>query len=254
MTTMAAYFTFFNALLQSSPEKSDLSSLPSLSSLPAASRELIHESMTRLEKLSQDADPKVAAGACEHLGFLDLTFGNSRAAQAPLRRAVALDPAQDEAWDLLSVTLLEATAPDEMLSVSQTRLKAKDSVRNRVILSKLYANKGNWAEAAREAETAHQLETNNPVPPLLRGAIALKQSAQTNFLSIAEDHLHLASDLYRKMPDNDEKSKCWRELTLDTSIWLALEGNLESAKDWAKEVLKHFPDDETASEILKALH
>jgi hypothetical protein len=255
MTTMAAYFTYFNALQQSSPEKSDLSSLPSLSSLPAASRELIHESMTRLENLSYDPDPKIAAGACEHLGFLDLTFGNNRATQENLRRAVALDPARDEAWDMLMATLLDSASPDELLSVCKSRLQAKDSVRNRILLGKIYAQKaGNWNEAAKQAEASCKLETNNVVPRLLLAAIALKQSAQTNYLSIADANLHTANDLLEKMPGSEEKVKRWREVTLDTAILFALENNLEFAKNWANAVLKNFPNDETAAEILKALN
>jgi hypothetical protein len=73
-------------------------------------------------------------------------------------------------------------------------------------------------------------------------------------LSIADANLHTANDLLEKMPGSEEKVKRWREVTLDTAILFALENNLEFAKNWANAVLKNFPNDETAAEILKALN
>jgi hypothetical protein len=156
---------------------------------------------------------------------------------------------------MLMATLLDSASPDELLSVCKSRLQAKDSVRNRILLGKIYAQKaGNWNEAAKQAEASCKLETNNVVPRLLLAAIALKQSAQTNYLSIADANLHTANDLLEKMPGSEEKVKRWREVTLDTAILFALENNLEFAKNWANAVLKNFPNDETAAEILKALN
>jgi tetratricopeptide (TPR) repeat protein len=247
LATLAAYFEWLNVTLPSNTEQSDLNSLP------AASREFIQGDMTRLENLSQDADKKTAAGALEHLGFLNLALENLPAAEADLRRAVALDPAREGAWEMLMGMLVGSASTEELLSVCQARLRAKDSVRNRVILGKVYAQKaGNWTEAAKQAEAARKLDTNNVFAPLLLAAIALKQSSQMNYLSVANANLHIADELLKQMAVSDERTKHWRELALNSAIALILENDVETARNWAQAVLKFFPDDETAKEILKA--
>ena len=56
------------------------------------------------------------------------------------------------------------------------------------------------------------------------------------------------------MPYGDEKTDRARELMSNFAIYCALVNQPEAAKKYANEILKKFPDDETAKEILKALN
>jgi tetratricopeptide (TPR) repeat protein len=221
--------------------------------LSDAARKSTHNAMTRLENLSEVPDKKTAAGALENLGMLNITFGNSQAAATDFRRAISLDPTREQSWDILLGTLKDSASPDELVAICTSRLKYKNSARNHLLLGKLYANQKIWDKATEQAAIANEFETNNIISSLLLAAVALKQSDQTNYLSIADINLSRAKAILEKTPDNDEKTKRWREFMLDGAIFCALNNQPEIARDWAKEVLKYFPNDETAQEILKNL-
>jgi tetratricopeptide (TPR) repeat protein len=247
--SLAAYFEWFNAKLQSKAVSFDPDTLPD------AARQFIHDSMIRLENLSEDADKKIAAGALENLGMLNMMFGNMPEATTDFRRAVALDSTRGQSWDLLFISLFDSASPDELLAVAQARLKIDDSARNHIVLSKIFAQKmGKWKEATEQAEIAEKLETNNIVPPLLLAAIALKQSEQTNYLSIAGTNLIRAETIQQKMPKGNELMKRTREWGLDTIIYYILNNQTDWAKYTLNKFSKLFPDDETAKEISKFLN
>jgi Flp pilus assembly protein TadD len=94
--SLAAYFEWFNATMQAKANHSNYNP----DSLPDTTRRSIHDAMTQLETLSQSSDKKLAAGALENLGVLNIFFGNSQAATANLRQAVSLDPTREESWDM----------------------------------------------------------------------------------------------------------------------------------------------------------
>ena len=92
--SLAAYFQYFVASL----EANLTNFAPDM--LPDKTKQSIHGAMTRLENLSEDPDQKIAAGALENLGILNLKFGNKLAAAANFRRAVSLDPTRETSWDM----------------------------------------------------------------------------------------------------------------------------------------------------------
>jgi tetratricopeptide (TPR) repeat protein len=248
--SLAAYFEWYNAALQNS---ATFNLDPN--TLPDAARQFIHDSMTRLENLSEDTNKKIAVGALENLGMLNMMFGNKPQGIADFRRAVALDPTREQSWDLLFGMLLDSASPDELLAVAQSRLKVEDSARNHIVLSKVLAQKmGKWKEASEQAEIARQLETNNIVPPLMLAAIALKQSEQTNYLSMACINLLRANIIMQNMSEGDEQTKRAREWGLDTIIFYILNNQPDSAKDTANRFMKLFPGDSAAKEILGMLN
>ena len=57
-----------------------------------------------------------------------------------------------------------------------------------------------------------------------------------------------------KMPDdNDDRTAQWQEIMLNGAILCGLLDKPADAKDWLRAVLAHFPDDQTAKEILSAI-
>ena len=249
--SLAAYWEWFNAVIQANRPNA-VQMTPEM--LPDKTRRSVLGAMTRLENLSENSDQKSAAGALDNLGVLNMAFGNSQAAAANFRRAVSLDPTVGESWDLLLGALLDSSAsPDQLVTVCQSRLKYDSSARNHLLLAKAYDTQKEWPKASEQAEIAEKLETNNVVAPLLLAAIALKQSQNTNYLSVADTDLGHASTLLQIMPESDERVQRWREFAYDGAILCALKGQPEAARNCLREVLKHFPDDETAKNILEAV-
>lgn len=252
LTGAAAYFEMVNQMLQG-----NFTNGFKLDLLPVKSRQTIQTSMTRLENLAQGSDTKVAAGALENLGFLYVFLKDESRAVDCLRRAVALDPTREQSWNGLLGLLAGTATPSELLAICQSRLKAKDSARNHLVLAKQFAKMGKWSEACEQANTVGKLETNNVIAPLMLAAVALKQSADTNQLSVATDNLRRTAELLQKMPDSEEKLAHWRELLLNLAIATNLEGSadsLEYSRRCLRAVLSSNPDDEDARNILSALN
>ena len=114
----------------------------------------------------------------------------------------------------------------------ESRLKAITILREiHVLLAKTLARQKKWGKATEQAEIARQLETNNIVPPLMLAAIALKQSEQTNYLSLACINLLRANIIMQNMSEGDEQTKRAREWGLDTIIFYILNNQPDSAKD-----------------------
>ena len=243
--SLAAYFQFqyINSMAHANNAK------PPAEILSGKDRQF---AMTRLENLSQDADKKTAAAASENLGILNMAFGNKQQAAANFRRAVSLDPSREQSWDMLLGTLKNSASPDELVALCESRLKYKNSAKNHLLLAKLYAKQKEWTLATQQAETADQLETNNIISSLLIAAVALKEN-QTNSLSVAKVSLTRVCSILQAMPMGDERTTRWREYMLNVSIGSALDGQTQAARDGINEVLKYFPADETAKEILKNL-
>jgi hypothetical protein len=249
--SLAAYFEWFNATAQTGPT----SLTPD--ALPDAARKFIHEAMTRLENLSEDPDKTTAAGALENLGMLNIMFGNAPVAALDLRRAVSLDPSRDQLWDLLLVSLGKSASPEEVTALCESRLKYKDSARNHLLLARDFEKQKKWDKVGEHAEAAQKLDTNNIVAHLELLALAIKQSADTNFMAKAYEEVTRSESVYTKLPDNPEKQTRWREYTLNVAILYGLENTPDyqkAANAWVDIVLKNYPNDQQARDISKALN
>ena len=247
--SLAAYFEWFRALIQA-----NWPSNYTVDMLPDKTRQSIHQAMNQLEKLSRDAHKKMAAGALENLGVLNMAFGNREAATSDFRRAIALDPTREQSWDALLGMMVDSASPDELVKLCKSRLKVNKSARNHLLLAKAFAKERQWEEATEQALTATELDTNDVVAPLMLCALYIKQSAKPGNLTLAMRCFYHVMDLYKNLPTYDEKVKRWREMTLDEAIISGLHGQPKDAKDELNSVLEHFPNDETAKEILRALN
>jgi|GEM_PF-6138619 len=242
----AAYAEWCNVKLQNPGMDFD----PNI--LPSAPRRHILAALTRLENLSAGADKKLAADALLYHGILNMTFGNLPAATADFRRSVTLDPAHAPSWDLLLGVLLSSASPDELLAMAESQLKAKNSALNHIILGKILAQRmDKWDEAGEQAQIAFQMETNSAVPPLLLAAVALKHGRQGGHLADAKVNLDRAYVLLKKSPSDKELPERLRELMLNAAILNLFLNQPESARRLVNQVLQHFPDDPTATELLK---
>jgi tetratricopeptide (TPR) repeat protein len=247
--SLAAYFEWFRAMIQANWPANF-----TVKMMPEESRQSIRNAMTRLDVLSKNSDTKLAVGALVNLGVLNVTFGDHAAASDDFKRAVALDPANETSWDMLLATMLsQNVSPEELVTVCQSRLNHKNSARNHLLLAKCLVRSGKWTDATAQAIAAGRLETNNIISPMLIAAIALKQSAQTNYLPIAGANLIRAGEILERIPEGEEQRERTRELGLNMIILYVLDHHPDMARSTANDYLKFFPDSDAAKEILRNL-
>lgn len=249
---LAAGFEWFRNVMQAKAPNLTLDMLPN------DSRQRIQGAMTRLEDLSQGPDKKIAAGALEYLGLLNYACGNVRAAASNFQQAIALDPSREQSWDMLmGIYIKERDFAGKAVPLSESRLKYQDSARNHLMLAKAYTYQEKWNDAAAQAQIAAHMETNNIVAPLLLAAIYLKQSSDAPFLPRAMEQLDRAQDLGHRLGSSTQSWARWREITLDQAIFDGLADTADSektARACLDLVLKYYPNDETARQILSALN
>lgn len=248
--SFATYVEYFVPMMQAN--QPDFSK----DQLPEASRQSLQDAMTRLENLSRDPDKKTAAGALENLGFLNFVFGNHTSATANFRQALALDPAREQAWDMLLGALAVSGSPEEKVEACKARLKQKDSARNHLLLARAFEHQKKWDKAGEQSQAALESEPDNIIAHLELMALDLVQSSGTDFMAKASDQYARTEAAYEKLPVNNEKQSRWRELTLNLAILDGLASEPEyqkAARVCLEAVLKHYPDDKQAKDISDAL-
>jgi hypothetical protein len=143
-----------------------------------------------------------------------------------------------------------------MLSICEARLKQKDPARNHLLLARAFEQQKKWDKSGEHAETALIMDSNNIVANLELLALAIKRSADTNFMAKANDQFDRTQAAYDQMPANTEKWSRWRELMLNLAILDGLVNTPEyqkAARASLESVLQHYPNDKQAKEISNAL-
>ena len=121
---MAAFFEAFAYNMQSS--KHPQRGAAFWDQLPDRSQRNIRNAMTRLENLGQEPDTRIAAGALESLAILQgFVVGDRTGAEKSARRAVALDPTREQAWDMLISFLVRPETYEELRSTCEQRVRQK---------------------------------------------------------------------------------------------------------------------------------
>ena len=172
----------------------------SWNSLPDKSQRSIRDALTRLENLSDNPDVKIAAGALEILAVLHgPVFRESSKSLADLHRAVALDPSREHAWELMASTVAQSGHYDDLLTLSEDRLRRNDTTRNRIILAKAYEKLKRWDDAEEEIQFAIKDSPDDFVLNLGLGALLLKRSqGDPATLAEADGWLAHAQEILKK--------------------------------------------------------
>ncbi len=228
--------------------KSPASDGPPWSVLPDKSRRSITAALAQLENLAQDPDARLAAGAAEAMALFEvMILGNQPKALASLRRAVALDPAREQSWDMLTGLLAgEPGTSGELLSVCEARVKKKDSARNRIMLAKACAESKQLDKAEAQVRAALKQEPRDFTANLALAALLLKQK-DDGALAQAARRL----DMLDQIQERDGQQTL--DLILTRSIHLALMDDVEAARKVLRQVLATDKDNEEAKEIMAAL-
>lgn len=226
----------------------------SWSSLPEKSQHSIHNAETRLENLGQVPDPRQASGALEVLGILQgPILHDSRSCILNLRRAVALEPSRDQAWDVLAGTLARMHLYDELLSVCQERIHQKESARGHLLLAKAYEKLRQWDDSENEIMESLRMAPNSFTANLAEAALVLRRSQDPDVLLDANSWLARSERLLNDLPPMQRNQEAIIELTLTRSIYFALSDQLDEARQWAKAVINQDKNNPVAQEILSAM-
>jgi tetratricopeptide (TPR) repeat protein len=223
-------------------------------SLPDGAQRSLHESVTRLENLGQDPDPRFAAGALEALGILQgPILHEPQRCIASLRRALALDPARVQAWETLAGTLAQAHAYAELLELCDDQAKRDDAPRNHLLLAKAYEKLRQWDNCEDQVRLAMREDDANFTASLALASLLLRRSdGDAAALADANNWLARSEYLLAKIPKDRRSQQQLIELTLSRSIYFALSDDVATAREWASAVMQVDKENKVAREILAA--
>ncbi len=218
--------------------------------LPDSTRARVRDALTELERLGQDAEPAHASAALGVAGLLQFfLLGDDAGGLSSLRRAVALDPDNEGAWEALTFALAFAREYDELLRVCRQRVEHHDSPRNRLLLTKAL-EKTRQLEAMRlEAELLQARYSEDPLAHLTLAAALLKVDHSETGRARALQHLGRAS---RRAGDKPPPELAV-ELLYQRGLWFALEGQIERARTQFRGVLELAPGHPDAAAALSLL-
>jgi tetratricopeptide (TPR) repeat protein len=217
--------------------------------LPETNRTSILSAVGRIESLCQDPNAKTAAGAGEMLAATKFAiFRDLAGCETAARRAVALDPAREQAWELLVLSLVTKQRWDDLLRAAEDRLKARHSPRNHILVAKAHERLKQWKEAEQQVDAAVAEAPDDIVPHVAKAVLLLKSGAEEN-IERAAGHLKKAQEVFVTTSD----LRSYKDLMLTSALCAALGGYPAEARKLVESVLKTDPDDDHAKEILESL-
>lgn len=226
----------------------------SWSSLPEKSQRSIRDALARLANLGQNLDPHQAAGALEVLGILQgPALHESRNCIGTLRRAVALDPSREQAWEALAATLAQLGRYDDLLAVCQDRLRQKDTARGHLLLAKTFEKLHQWDDSESEIMEALRMAPNSFSANLAEAALVLRRGQSDDTLNEANTWLTRSERLLGETPATERTTQLIVDFTLTRSIYYALTDQLDQARQWAKAVISQDKNNNRAHDILSAM-
>jgi len=221
--------------------------------LPEATRRPIEEAMRPLEALalSANTDKEAAAKASEAAGILWLLLGSAAPAASSLRRAVALDPRRETAWDGLAVLLVGAQDYTGAATLLEARVKVLDTARGHLLLAKVYDKTGQTDKEAAQVRAALAEAPDDLTVNMAQAALLLRGSGDAATLGQAGKQLTRTDALYRKTAPQTREA--WEDQTLLVSLYRALTGDAASAREKLDEILRADKDYRPARQALAAL-
>jgi tetratricopeptide (TPR) repeat protein len=185
-----------------------------------------------------------------------ITFEPTGAKKA-FRRAVALDPARTRAWDGLVGTAADEENPDDLVSVSEQRLKYDDTALNRAVAAKACDRADLHEAALRHARTAVHLDPKEPAAQLALGTLMLRRPADEEGEKEMMQHFASALELIEKMDESERRSQLYATWSMNLAVVMALSGKPEKAREalrWAAKAAADEKDKKLIREIETAIN
>ncbi|MHB8521626.1 MAG: tetratricopeptide repeat protein [Limisphaerales bacterium] len=219
---------------------------------PRKTRRYVRWAVARLKALSEESNPQRAAGAFTTMGLLMVMLENESGSLAAFRRAVALDPASDQASDMLVFALATSERWADLLAVCQQRVKRSDTARNRLFLARAYLYRDRDREAENELRRAAKMGPENFTTDLSLAALLLKRN-DDRALPETGEWLIRAYGLIGTSDCPNGASQQNLDYALTTSIYCGLTGDVDSARQCLKTVLDADRGNGRAKKILAVL-
>ena len=210
----------------------------------------LRRSFTALENLGQSGNAAIAAPALEYLGgFQWMAMRDRTGAAKNLRRAVALDPAREAAWDFLMTSLLDENRAEEALAVAEERLKTRDTPRNRLAAAKACERLGRLDKAQTHLDAALASAPSDYLANLSAAIPALKRGRD----DVTLQHAGMLLGRARRVDGQPSSKAAWIEWTITTGLFHGMTGDLETARAQFKRALEADPDNQRAKDALACL-
>jgi tetratricopeptide (TPR) repeat protein len=189
------------------------------------------ESVRRLAGLIQQDPQNASLHFLQGLAYFSLK--DMGRAETSVRQALKLDPYTPGAYTLLGNIALAKGAPDEAKSHFRTAIAAHPrNLLNYMALVTQYEREGNWEEAKRLCEKAHEIDTNSPLVAAELAFLYLEHGGDVNTA------VSLAQIAKQKLPDSP--------ITTDALGWAYYKlGSMDSALAQLKESSRKVPDNPT---------
>ncbi len=218
--------------------------------LSDSTRQLVRSSLNRLDDLGQNAAPKIAASALELSGSIqDLILKDYAGAEANLRQAIALDPKQEQAWEVLTGLLVETKRYADIIPLGERRLKVNNTAHNHILLAKAYEKLNQFPRAEEQARLAFELAPKGFSANPSLCVLILKRGTDDTSLARAQGLLsRVASQNERPFTRNQ-----YFDLSFTGGIIFALAGDSEKARQWLKRAQEFDPRNKDVNEALAAI-
>jgi tetratricopeptide (TPR) repeat protein len=216
--------------------------------LDESQRRQLRADLARLEGLAADGAPLAAATASELLGVIQLiALRDLTAAEANLRQALARDPDRDSAWEALVIVLVNAERFDALTAECESRLKRRESARDRLLLAKASAAAGDLTRALAVLEPARRRFPDDFNLNLAAAAALLHETTDDTTLAQAAQLISRAEKAAGNQPTAEQRAN----LLFLRGMFLALVEQPELARAHLRRVLELDPDREEAREALQ---
>jgi tetratricopeptide (TPR) repeat protein len=220
-----------------------------LPALPEKTRESVRAKIRRLERLEQGQDARTAAGAAEILGVVCwVALRDPAGTEAHLRRAVALNPDRDPAWDFLAGWLGTAGRHQECLQVCLQRLKHHDSAYGRFLAAKVCEDLGQLDRAEEHVRLGLKQEPEDVRCAVALAALLLKRD-DARALEQAGRQLDRVAKLLQTSTVQDSRN----DYLITRALYAALTGDAPRARELLRGVLRADKNNEQAQKALAAV-
>jgi tetratricopeptide (TPR) repeat protein len=204
----------------------------------------------QLKELAGNSNPDIAARASNLLGFMHFAALNDlENAEKYYRQTVKIEPANDAAWDMLTVLVIASGRVDECIRVCEQRLKCKQSGHNCFLLAKAHAENNELVQAEMALRQGVKVEPGNFHCQLGLATILLMQEGGAKTRKEAFNRLHEAG----KLLGNPPRAEWASELQIAEAAYHALYGETHVARKKLTRLSLLEPENDRVRELLKVV-
>ena len=219
-------------------------------SLSKKSRAEIIRVMKNLKRLAHNKDQTVAETSCRALASLSLIMGDFEKAEASSRRALAIQPHNEETWDNLEMVLCLQERRDTQMQMCRDRLAQIPSAHAHLRLAKCHIDKKDFCSAETVLRQGLEKESNNIPSQISLAALLIRRSNQGDTLAEAELLLNQALKRIEEAEDQDANLKNhYQDAIFNKGIVAGLKGDL--ATSWM--YFESMPDDDKPAKTARGL-